>query len=169
MTGFPATAFFQEVTVLKYQNAHARKPDSAFSDMLQNPKRKKVFIVCMAVFFVAAAGLSFSLFHSCGKSDNSVKTNGKDVLVTKAEQISGSWTPDSITYYDFGSDGKGSMYTSMNTYTFNYTISNNTFHIDFNNESASDCDYIAHRNGDILKLTDINTKQVYQLHREKRS
>ena len=123
----------------------------------------------MAVFFVAAAGLSFSLFHSCGKSNDSVKTNGKDVLVTKAEQISGSWTPDSITYYDFGSDGKGSMYTSMNTYTFNYTISNNTFHIDFNNESASDCDYIAHRNGDILKLTDINTKQVNQLHREKRS
>lgn len=155
---------------MKHQHAHAKKSGSLIAGVMQDPKRKKIFIICLVLFLAAAAGLSFSLFRSCGKSGKQSGQSGssKGTLITNATQIAGSWTPDSTTYYDFGSDGKGTMYTSMNTYTFTYTINKNAFHIDFSDESAKDCDYYCYRNGDKLTFVDKNSQQTYELRREKK-
>ena len=71
------------------------------------------------------------------------------------DELKGTWDLDGTTVYQFDGNGKGSMILPSNTYSFEYTISeeNNTVSIDFEDERATDYIYAYEVKKDKLVLS----------------
>lgn len=87
------------------------------------------------------------------------------VLVVKScsadTSLAGTWRIDD-TVYEFDGKGSGVLHTSLNDYTFTYTVEDNTLRIDFASNAATDTAYqysikgntlTFERDGEIYKLT----------------
>lgn len=88
------------------------------------------------------------------------------VLVVKScsadTSLTGTWRIDDTTVYEFDGKGSGVLHTSLNDYAFTYTVEDNTLHIDFASNAATDTAYqysikgntlTFERGGETYKLT----------------
>lgn len=88
------------------------------------------------------------------------------VLVVKScsadTSLTGTWRIDDTTVYEFDGKGSGVLHTSLNDYAFTYTVEDDTLHIDFASDAATDTAYqysikgntlIFERGGETYKLT----------------
>lgn len=90
-------------------------------------------------------------------------------LITEKEKtseliIEGKFRIDEVTVYYFDGNGKGSLHTDFNDYSFSYSITDNTLTIDFEDKSLKDSTYTYYINKEALLLK--NDTRTYELKKE---
>lgn len=147
-------------------------------------KRKTLYIFFIAVFVIAAIGLTLTLtLRSCSKSENSSpKTTAAtekpttSVLPTiavtgdpieSAEDVLGVWTTDGITIYEFNDDSTGTLKTgAADDSIFYYSVEDGVLYIDFADDSVTDASYNCHIDGNTLYFDNTENQQMYTLKRQ---
>ncbi len=121
-------------------------------------KRKKLFnITVLAVFFIILLVILIS--KSC-----SGNIGLKD---DPYAEITGIWYIDSVTKYEFKSNGEGSLVLPNNYYAFKYEIIDNTLTIDFESNLVVDANYIYEIADDKLKVSDSKHPDIfYEMQKE---
>ena len=80
------------------------------------------------------------------------------------DKLSGSWTSDGVTIYEFNGKGEGKLLTSISSYNFSYKIKKNRVYIDFKEEKIEDTDYEFYIENGKLELKEDN--KTYNLNRK---
>lgn len=69
-----------------------------------------------------------------------------------AEDLTGTWTVDSVTSYLFEEDGTGVLIVPEHEYPFRYTVDENELALEFDSRKVRDAAFSFTRDGDILIL-----------------
>ncbi len=114
-------------------------------------RRRRIVVVTAATILALLIFLIVILVKSCG-SDSSATNPYK--------QIQGKWAVDSVTKYEFNSDGNGALILPNDTYDFTYEIDNGVITIDFTSDLVIDSSYTYDITGKQLTITDVKNADV---------
>lgn len=97
-----------------------------------------IFMICLVVLTIVSIAIAIELIHRPKGSNN----------------LTGRWSLDDVTIYNFDGNGHGEMVLPLNTYEFSYIVEADKIKIDFVSENAEDREYSYSISGDTLTLTD---------------
>lgn len=92
------------------------------------------------------------------------ETKSESTDIVRTGDLKSVYRLDEVTIYEFDSEGRGILYTDVNSYGFSYIIDKDKVILDFDDERATDKTYTFSLNGDVLTLK--GGTQTYNLKRE---
>ena len=122
-------------------------------------RKRYIKIILLIVFILIAIIASTVIIIKMRKSSNKINF--------KENSLTGSWTTDGITIYEFKDNGKGMLKLPLSEYEYSYKIDGNKLHIDFESEETTDSDYEYYFENDNLILKGFyRTRGTYIFHKQ---